>query len=53
MRAFAFRDEPRGGVVEILDQFPVVRRKDEERYATYRTKDVILQLYDAMLRGMR
>jgi len=44
---------PRDAVSYILEQFPIVRRKDEERYGTYRTKDVILQCYDAMLRGMR
>ncbi len=44
---------PRDAVAYILDQFPIVRRKDEERYGTYRTKEVILQCYDAMLRGMR
>jgi hypothetical protein len=31
----------------ILDTFPIVKRKDEEKFGTYRTKDRILELYDA------
>jgi len=30
----------------ILDTFPIVRRKDEASYGTYRTKETILTLYD-------
>ncbi|GIW70805.1 MAG: hypothetical protein KatS3mg102_0347 [Planctomycetota bacterium] len=37
----------------ILDQFPIVRRKDEERFGTYRAKDVILEIYDAMVEAAR
>jgi MmeI, DNA-methyltransferase domain len=32
----------------ILDTFPIIRRKDEERYGEYRTKRLILEIYDAM-----
>lgn len=32
----------------ILETFPIVKRKDIEKYGTYRTKDTILQLYDEM-----
>jgi Eco57I restriction-modification methylase len=32
----------------ILDTFPIVRRKDEQQYNEYRTKNVILEIYDAM-----
>ncbi|HXG08673.1 MAG TPA: DNA methyltransferase [Gemmataceae bacterium] len=32
----------------ILDTFPIVRRKDEERYGEYRTKRVILEIYDEL-----
>ncbi|MFD6189891.1 Eco57I restriction-modification methylase domain-containing protein [Streptomyces sp. NPDC060275] len=32
----------------ILDTFPIVRRKDEARYGTYRTKNLILAEYDRM-----
>lgn len=36
----------------ILEAFPIVRSKDEEQYAEYRTKRVILEIYDAMQRAM-
>jgi hypothetical protein len=39
---------PRDTVAYISDQFPIVRRKDEERFGEYRTKRVILEMYDAM-----
>lgn len=32
----------------ILDTFPIVRRKDIEKHGTYRTKDTILEIFDAM-----
>ncbi|PXY27887.1 Eco57I restriction-modification methylase domain-containing protein [Prauserella muralis] len=32
----------------ILDTFPIVKRKDEAKYGTYRTKDLILAEYDRM-----
>ncbi len=32
----------------VLDTFPIVRRKDERDYGTYRTKDEILRLFDEM-----
>lgn len=30
----------------ILETFPIVKRKDMERYGTYRTKELILSHYD-------
>ena len=39
---------PRDAVEYIMDTFPIVRRKDEGRYGEYRTKRVILEVYDAM-----
>lgn len=40
---------PRDAVAYIMDTFPIVRRKDEERYdRDYRTKRVILEIYDAL-----
>jgi hypothetical protein len=45
---------PRDAVVYIMDTFSIVRRKDEERYGgDYRTKRVILEIYDAMQEAMR
>lgn len=35
----------------ILEQFPIVRRKDEERYGEYRTKRLILEAWHNLQRG--
>ena len=43
---------PRNAVAYIMDTFPIVRRKDEERYGEYRTKRVILEIYDEMQQAM-
>ncbi|MBY0523558.1 MAG: N-6 DNA methylase [Gemmataceae bacterium] len=40
---------PRDAVDYILDTFPQVRQKDEEAHGSYRTKERILAIYDAML----
>ncbi|MFD7475178.1 Eco57I restriction-modification methylase domain-containing protein [Streptomyces sp. NPDC059837] len=32
----------------ILETFPIVKRKDEAKYGTYRTKELILSIYDRM-----
>jgi hypothetical protein len=37
----------------ILDTFPIVRRHDEERFGEYRTKRVILQIYDELEQAKR
>jgi hypothetical protein len=37
----------------ILDRFPIIRRKDEAAYGEYRTKRVILEIYDAMAEAER
>src|SRR5207302_344915 len=37
----------------IMDTFPIVRRKDEQRYGEYRTKRVILERYDALAEAAR
>ena len=42
----------RDDVAYIMDTFPIVRRKDETAYGEYRTKRVILEIYDAMARTM-
>ena len=45
---------PRSAVDYVLDTFPIVRRKDEEKYdGDFRTKRVILEIYDAMQDAMR
>lgn len=35
----------------ILETFPIVKRKDIARYGEYRTKNLILEIYDAMQRA--
>jgi hypothetical protein len=44
---------PRDAVAYIMDTFPIVRRKDEERYGDYRTKRVILEIYDEIAEAIR
>jgi hypothetical protein len=39
---------PRDAVSYIMDTFPIVRRKNEAKYGEYRTKRVILEIYDQM-----
>jgi hypothetical protein len=36
----------------ILETFPIVKRKDEQAHGAYRTKRVILDIYDAMQQAM-
>ena len=36
-----------------METFPIVRRKDEERFGEYRTKRVILEIYDEMAEAIR
>ena len=43
----------RAELSEILDTFPIVKSKDEEKWSEYRTKRVILEIYDAMAEAMR
>lgn len=42
---------PRDAAAYILDTFPIVRRKDEQAHGEYRTKRVILEIYDDMQRA--
>jgi hypothetical protein len=44
---------PRDAVAFILDQFPITRQNDQKAHGRYRTKDRILELYDAMLVAQR
>lgn len=44
--------QPRHAVASILDQFPIVRQKDEQAHGRYRTKERILEIYDAMQRAI-
>ena len=45
---------PRDAVSYIMDTFPIVHRKDEEKYdGDYRTKRVIIEIYDEMAEAIR
>jgi hypothetical protein len=41
-----FFPTPRHAVEYILEQFPIVRRKDEERYGEYRTQRLVLEAWE-------
>jgi hypothetical protein len=43
---------PRDAVSYIMDTFPIVKRKDEAKHRSYRTKDTILEIYDALGEAM-
>jgi hypothetical protein len=36
-----------------MEALPVIKRKDEEKYGEYRTKLVIMEIYDAMADAIR
>ena len=42
----------RDDVDYILETFPIEKRKDEKQYGEYRTKRLILEIYDEMRRAM-
>jgi hypothetical protein len=45
---------PRDAVAYIMDTFPIVKRKDEEKFnGDYRTKRTILEIYDALAESMK
>jgi hypothetical protein len=43
----------RDDVDYIMDTFPIVKRKDEQRYGAFRTKELIMQVYDVMAEATR
>ena len=44
---------PRDAVGYIMDQFPIVRQKDEETHGDFRTKNQTLEIHDAKLAAQR
>lgn len=44
---------PRHAVDHIMETFPIVKRKDIETHGEYRTKRVIVEIYDAMQESIR
>ena len=49
---FHFYGIERDDVDYIMETFPIVKRKDEQKHGEYRTKRVILEIYDRMKEGM-
>jgi hypothetical protein len=47
---FHLYDISRDDVDYIMETFPIVKRKDEAAYGSYRTKEVILRKYDELAR---
>lgn len=45
---FHLLEVERDDVEYIMDTFPIVKRKDVAAYGSYRTKELILEVYDAM-----
>ena len=43
---------PRHAVEHILESFPIVKRREVDAYGEYRTKRVVLEIYDAMQNAM-
>ena len=41
-------DLTRDELAYILNTFPIVRRKDEEKYGEYRTKRMVLEAYERL-----
>jgi hypothetical protein len=44
---------PRQDIEHIMDSFNIVKRKDEQDFGEYRTKRLILEIYDAMAEAAR
>ncbi|MXZ84063.1 MAG: hypothetical protein F4Z02_00185 [Acidimicrobiia bacterium] len=41
----------RQDIIDIMDTFSIVKRKDDQKYGQFRTKNLILDRYDAMTRA--
>jgi hypothetical protein len=50
---FHFYGLARDDTSYVMDTFPIVRKIDEKVHGTYRTKDTILEIYDAMAEAAR
>ena len=44
---------PRDAVAHIMESFPLVKKKDITAFSTYRTKDMILSIYDELSEAIR
>lgn len=50
---FHLYDLSRDDTDYVMDTFPIVRKNDEKAHGEYRTKRVILEIYDAMSEAAR
>ena len=50
---FVLHEIKRDDVDYILETFPIVKRKDEATHGEYRTKRIILEIYDELAEAMR
>jgi hypothetical protein len=50
---FHLNDLNREATAYVMDTFPIVRKHDEKAHGEYRTKRVILELYDALAESTR
>jgi hypothetical protein len=50
---FHLYDVSRENVSFVLESFPIFQRNDEASFGEYRTKRVILEIYDAMAEAAR
>ena len=53
VRLMASFPTPRDAVAYIMDTLYIIKRRDEAKWGEYRTKRVILEIYDAMAEGTR
>lgn len=53
MASVPYRSLARGDVDYIMEIFPIVKRKDEQKYREYCTKRVVLEIYAAMVEAIR
>jgi hypothetical protein len=44
---------PREDTGYVMDTFPIVQKNDEKEYGEYRTKRMVLEIYDAMTDSLR
>ncbi len=44
---------PRDAVIHTMETFPIVKKEELESFGTYRTKDTILEIHNAMTTATR
>jgi hypothetical protein len=44
---------PRNAVEYVMETFPIIKGRDEQKYGSYRTKELILEIYDKMAEAIK